>query len=210
MPYNIFRCFYKTFDTCSNTSLKPRYVAFLPHILMLVKNENFRFLPQSNFLTTEFFNEEFLARSSFLVKNFLQNQSSTSQLYIALSAINKYEILFWTDSSENARKLPNLQNPPLQIIFQIWSEKIENLNFLKQILQQSQNASSSETRSLSPVFSHTYLFTIIWEHLKISIFLSWNRFFLTSQCFNYLNISNKSPAEPRAVFFKPTKKSQSW
>ena len=109
MPYNIFRCFCKTFDTCSNTSLKPRYVAFLPHILMLVKNEIFRFLPQPNFLTTEFFNEEFLARSSFLVKNFLQNQSSTSQLYIALSAINKYEILFWTDSSENARKWPNLQ-----------------------------------------------------------------------------------------------------
>ncbi len=105
MPYNIFRCFCKTFDTCSNTSLKPRYVAFLPHILMLVKNEIFRFLPKSNFLTTEFFNEEFLARSSFLVKNFLQNQSSTSQLYIALSAINKYEILFWTDSSEKCKKM---------------------------------------------------------------------------------------------------------
>ena len=65
----------------------------------------FRFLPQSNLLTTEFFNEEFLARSSFLVKNFLQNQSSTSQLYIALSAINKYEILFWTDSSEKRKKM---------------------------------------------------------------------------------------------------------
>ena len=178
MPYNIFRCFCKTFGICSNTSLKPRYVAFLPHILMLVKNEIFRFLPQSNFLTTEFFNEEFLARSSFLVKNFLQNQSSTSQLYIALSAINKYEILFWTDSSENSRKLPNLQNPPLQIIFQIWSEKIENLNFLKQILQQSQNASSSETRPLSPVFPHTYLFTIVWELLKNSIFFILKSLFL--------------------------------
>ncbi len=48
-------------------------------------------------------------------------------------------------------------NPPLQIIFQIWSEKIENLNFLKQILQQSQNASSSETRPLSPVFPHHWI-----------------------------------------------------
>ncbi len=131
---------------------------------------NFRFLPQSNFLTTELFNEDFLARSSFLVKNFLQNQSSTSQLYIALSAINKYEILFWTDSSEKCKKMAKSANPPLQIIFQIWSEKIENLNFLKQILQQSQNASSSETMPLSPVFSHTYLFTIVWELLKISIF----------------------------------------
>lgn len=195
MPYNIFRCFCKTFDTCSNTSLKPRYVAFLPHILMLVKNGIFRFLPQSNFLTTEFFNEEFLARSSFLVKNFLQNQSSTSQLYIALSAINKYEILFWTDSSEKCKKMAKSANPPLQIIFQIWSEKIENLNFLKQILQQSQNASSSETRPLSPVFSHTYLFTIVWELLKISIFLSWNRFFLTSKCLNYLKTPSFRPDE---------------
>ena len=92
---------------------------------------NFQFLPQSNFLTTEFFNEEFLARSSFLVKNFLQNQSSTSQLYIALSAINKYEILFWTDSSEKCKKMAKSANPPLQIIFQIWSEKIENLNFFE-------------------------------------------------------------------------------
>ena len=112
-----------------------------------------------------------MARSSFSVKNSLQNQSSTSQLDIALSAINKYEILFWTDSSEKCKKMAKSANPPLQIIFQIWSEKIENLNFLKQILQQSQNASSSETRPLSPVFSHTYLFTIVWELLKISFFI---------------------------------------
>ena len=113
------------------------------------------------FLNYWILNEEFLARSSFLVKNFLQNQSSTSQLYIAHSPINKYEILFWTDSSEKCKKMAKSANPPLQIIFQIWSEKIENLNFLKQILQQSQNASSSETRPLSPFFSHTYLFKTI-------------------------------------------------
>ena len=126
----------------------------------------------SIFAPTQFLNYWILQRGVlgeefFLVKNFLQNQSSTSQLYIALSAINKYEILFWTDSSEKCKKMAKSANPPLQIIFQIWSEKIENLNFLKQLLQQSQNTSSPETRPLSPVFSHTYLFTIVWELLKI-------------------------------------------
>ena len=104
---------------------------FLPHILMLVKNEIFRFFPQPNFLTTEFFNEEFLARSSFLVKNFLQHQSSTSQLYIALSPINKYDILFWTDSSEKSKKMAKSANPPLQIIFHIWSEKNRKSEFFE-------------------------------------------------------------------------------
>ena len=196
MPYNIFRCFCKTFDTCSNTSLKPRYVVFLPHILMLVKNEIFWFFAPIQFLNYWILQRGVLGEEFFfLVKNFLQNQSSTSQLYIALSAINKYEILFWTDSSEKCKKMAKSANPPLQIIFQIWSEKIENLNFLKQILQQSQNASSSETRPLSPVFSHTYLFTIVWELLKISIFLSWNRFFLTSKCLNYLKTPSFRPDE---------------
>ena len=110
---------------------------------------DFRFLPQPNFLTTEFFNEEFLARSSFLVKNFLQNQSSTSQLYIALSAINKYEILFWTDSSEKCKKMAKSANPHLQIIFQIWSEKLKiSIFFYPEI-----------------AFSWPQNASIIWRHL---------------------------------------------
>ena len=190
MPYNIFRCFCKTFDTCSNTSLKPRYVAFLPHILMLVKNENFRFLPQSNFLTTEFFNEEFLARSSFLVKNFLQNQSSTSQLYIALSAINKYEILFWTDSSEKCKKmaksakststdyLPNLERKKSKFwIF--WNNYYNNRKMLR-VLKQDPWARSFPilifSRSFENFWKSRFFYpeiafswpqnaSIIWRHL---------------------------------------------
>ena len=106
---------------------------------------NFRFLPQSNFLTTEFFNEEFLTRCSFLVKNFLQNQSSTSQLYIALSAINKYEILFWTDSSEKWKKMAKSANPPHRLsskfgakkskIWIFWNKYYNNRKMLRVLKQ---------------------------------------------------------------------------
>ncbi len=135
--------------------------------------------------------EEFFFGQKISYKIKVQHLSFTSHFQPLINMKYSFEQIH----PKNARKWPNLQNPPLQIIFQIWSEKIENLNFLKQILQQSQNASSSETRPLSPVFSHTYLFTIVWELLKISIFLSWNRFFLTSKCLNYLKTPSFRPNE---------------